>query len=122
MQFFTHCIHCDALWIFTFGFYMRNIYIFIYDMPYSAFSMLVILHSGQLESIIKQSIHDIFELVPENLHLDSRYLLKNQDCWEVSAEFDSGGAHHNMRLRINPRTGRIIRITKNGDTCSPSGG
>jgi hypothetical protein len=91
-------------------------------MPYPAVSMLVVLHSGQLESIIKQSIHDNLELIPENLYLDPRYLLKNQECWEVSAEFDSEGKHHNMMLRINPRTGMVLKIVKDRQSTGSPGG
>ena len=73
-------------------------------------NLLVILHSNQLESMIRRSLHEMFKMKPERLSVDSRYLIGNQGSWEVSAEFDDNGSKRHVKLRINPQTGQITRI------------
>lgn len=75
--------------------------------------MLVVLHANQLEHIIEKAIIDRLRIRPEGLHVDSRYLMKNQDNWEVSAQFDSLGIKRRLRLNINPETGQVLTISEN---------
>ena len=72
--------------------------------------MLVFVNARQLEPIIERAISDFCQFVPENLRLDSKFLGRSQDCWEVMAEFDIDGAHHNVRVVIDPISGRVQEI------------
>ena len=77
--------------------------------------MIVVLHSTQLESIVFHSIRNDLGMVPSNLNIDSRYFLKNQKHWDVSADFDNDGIHHTIRLRINPSNGKVVQVNVPGD-------
>lgn len=69
--------------------------------------MLVIMSTGQLRSLIERSLVEDFRFEPVNLQLDSKFLTRSQPSWEVTAEFESHGNHHQMRLVIDPASGRV---------------
>lgn len=91
--------------------YKANIYILIYASTYWVRSMLVVLHARQLEHIIVKSIINHFTCIPENLQIDSRYFMKAQHDWEVSAHFDNEGKRFQVNLNINPVTGQVMHVS-----------
>jgi len=73
--------------------------------------MLVVLHARQLESIIEKTILYFFTHKPENLQIDSRYFVKSQHDWKVSAHFDNDGKRFRMNFNINPETGKVMNVS-----------
>ena len=79
--------------------------------------MLVVLHANQLEHIVERTIIKNFNCHPKSLTIDSRYFVKGQRNWEVSAHFDKGGMRCRVNLNIDPETGRVIHCSmENLDT------
>jgi hypothetical protein len=72
--------------------------------------MLVVLHSIQLEAILRQSIVDQMNIVPDGLSIDPRFLIRSQDNWVVTGEMEAKGEQHDVRFLIDPASGKVRNI------------
>lgn len=72
--------------------------------------MLVFLHSIQLEAILRQSIVDQMNIVPECLSIDPRFLVRGQDSWVITGEMEAKGEQHDVSFLIDPASGKVRKI------------
>ena len=76
----------------------------------------MVLHTNQLESLIRTSLQDMLTTPSDDLSIDSRYLVGYQGSWEVSAEIDDNGSKRQVKLRINPKTGQVSQVIVPNDS------
>jgi hypothetical protein len=72
--------------------------------------MLVVYNSIMLRPIVEKAIIEAYETDPTNITIDYRHFMRAEPMWEVSAQFQTQDAQHDVKVFIDPCTGKVRNI------------